>query len=788
MGSSLPAALLVALGTLLGGPGPPLGRWSFEHGTDGWLSRDARLGRTGEQARDGGWSLRVDVAFPRPASLSRRAGFDVDLAGDLTYHVYVPDEAPEAIHTLVFLKDKDGLWFQHLFEEPLRPGGWNEVRLDISPSSPQLQPSGHHGAWGAAAAHQATEIGISFFCQDRFKGSLFLDGVEVARPAAARPPLRVVDLRESSPEVGRFEKLELTFSLTREVRNPFDPDEIQIDATFVDTAGMAKSVPAFHHQDFTHRLENGREELTPAGPAAWKVRFAPTTLGHHEYFLTVTHKPADGEPERLVTGRRAFTCVESKSRGFVRVSQADPAYFEFSNGEWFYPIGHNVHAPADASPRAEALQRAIGAEPLPDRGTFSYDELFAKMAANGENLAEVWMSAWWLGLEWNRDWRGYNGIGRYNLENAWRLDRLLALAEKHGLYLHLVVDNHGKCSTWCDPEWEDNPFNERNGGFLASPEDYFRSPLAREWHKKKLRYLVARWGYSTRVAGLELWSEIDLVGDSYDFYKKPEAVALKVQWHAEMSDYLAQLDPWNHLVTTHYSTDYRRIQPALLAVPGLRYATCDAYKLEDDGPILPIILNTAKTFRKLGKPGFVTEYGGKPVGDQSIPGLRADLHAGLWATYMTHTAGTPLLWWFQFIDSAGLYGEFRALAAYHRGEDRRGKGLEARDATFPVGHPDLDALCLQNAETAYAWVYSRSAMFRLPEPDKAPVFKGITLRLFGFQEGHYAVEAWDTAKGEAVATVRVHTSAGQLTIALPEFRTDCALKIKPAPPPTAGAL
>jgi len=608
----------------------------------------------------------------------------------------------------------------------------------------------------------------------------------VERAAAKAPPLGVVNLRESALVIPRYGKLELTFGITRPVRNPFDPAEVQIDATFVDAAGAAKTVPAFYHQDYVRRLVDGREELTPVGPAAWKVRLAPTSLGPHTYWLTVLHKPAGGEPERLVTGKRSFTCVESKSRGFVRVSRADPLYFEFSNGEWFYPIGHNVHAPADASPRAAQVQEAIGAKPLPDRGTFAYDDLLPKMAANGENLAEVWMSAWWLGLEWTGDWRGYQGLNRYNLENAWKLDHLFALADRLGLYLHVVVDNHGRCSTWCDPEWDDNPYAERNGGFLASPEDFFRSPLAKALHKKKLRYLIARWGYSPHLAGLELWSEIDLVGDSYAFHRDKEPTRLKAQWHAEMADYLAQLDPWAHPVTTHFSTDYSRIQPALVAIPGIKYATCDAYKLKD-GPIVPIVLRTAETFNRLGKPGFVTEYGGKPFGAQPVAELRADLHAGLWASYMTHTAGSPLFWWFQFIDAADLYGEFKALAAYHKGEDRRGKGLERRVAAFPIGHPDLDALCLQNDHTAYAWVHSRSAMQLLPEPADAPVFRNIAVRLGGFQEGDYKVEVWDTAKGEVAATLRVHTSAGQLTIPLPEFRTDCALKVKPAPP-AGGAL
>ena len=781
MGSSLPGAIAAAFALLLGGPGHPLARWGFEQDTDEWSARECRIQRTSSKASEGGSSLQIDVGFPRPATVSRRAGFDVDLAQAVVYRVYVPADAPEKIGTLFFLKSKDGLWFQHSFEEPLQRGAWNEVCLDISPTSPRLRPVGHHQVWSSVVAHRMEEIGIGLFCDEAFKGSLYLDEVVVYTAEPKLPPLAVVGLRESGLEVGRFEKLEVTFDLSQPVTNPFDPDQIRIDATFVGPGGTEATVPAFYYQDFVRRLEGGAEVLTPVGAGAWKVRFAPVALGPHSYFLTVVRGNGD-EAERLVTGRRSFTCVESRKRGFVRVCADDPLYFEHEDGGWFYPIGHNVHSPSDPSPRAAAIQSAIGAEPLPDRGTFAYDELFRKMADNGENFAEVWMSAWWLAIEWLKDWKGYDGLGRYNLENAWKLDYLLGLAERHDLYLHLVIDNHGKCSTWCDAEWHDNPCNERNGGFLASPEDYFRSPAARELHRKRLRYIVARWAYSTRIAGFELWSEIDLVGDSWDFHDKEPRAAPKVAWHTEMADYLARIDPWRHPVTTHFSTDYRRIKSYLAALSGLRYLTCDAYKLRDR-PIVDVILKTAETLNAYAKPGFVTEYGGKPFGEQSIPGLRADLHAGLWATYMTHTAGAPLLWWFQFIDRDDLYWNFKALAAYHRGEDRRGGGLERRAAEFPAGHPDLDALCLQNDRMAYAWVYSKSAMESMPEPAKAPLFQGIQVRLGGFQEGVYHVEIWDTWEGVAVAAFDLTTSAGQLTIRLPDFRTDCALKIKRAPQP-----
>jgi len=69
----------------------------------------------------------------------------------------------------------------------------------------------------------------------------------------------------------------------------------------------------------------------------------------------------------------------------------------------------------------------------------------------------------------------------------------------------------------------------------------------------------------------------------------------------------------------------------------------------------------------------------------------------------------------------------------------------------------------------------------MPALKSAPVFKGTSVRLRGLLAGKYRVEVWDTYKGTVIARSDVEAQAGSLTIPLPEFRTDCALKVKPAP-------
>ena len=60
--------------------------------------------------------------------------------------------------------------------------------------------------------------------------------------------------------------------------------------------------------------------------------------------------------------------------------------------------------------------------------------------------------------------------------------------------------------------WEDNPYNAANGGPVAAddPAAFFTDPTARDLFKKRLRYLVARYGAYRDILAWELFNEISV--------------------------------------------------------------------------------------------------------------------------------------------------------------------------------------------------------------------------------------------------------------------------------------
>ncbi|MBM4085023.1 MAG: DUF5060 domain-containing protein [Planctomycetes bacterium] len=614
-------------------------------------------------------------------------------------------------------------------------------------------------------------FGIRFFARHAYRGSILVGNIHGHRRTGPPKPLDSLHcFTVNSESVGLYEKFEITFGLPVAFPNPFDPGVVDVRGHFVSPSGKVTSVPGFFFQEYQRRLEDGWERLTPIGPLRWKVRFTPTEVGPHTYTVSVKAAARRDTPaQTMTTNARGFQVTPSSRKGFVRVSTRDWHYFEFTNGDFFFPIGHNVHAPYDF------MYAGFAHTGIPERGgTHNYDRILPKMAKHKENFVEIWMAPWFLGLEWNRKHGAYRGLGQYNLEHAWKLDYLIEQAESLGLYVHLVLANHGQFSTWVDSEWRDNPYSVELGGFLKSPEEYFVNEKAIELFKRKTRYVVSRWGYSPHVLGIELWSEIDLTGDSWAFVHHES----KVLWHQKIAPFLGELDPWRHPITSHYSSGYFRQDARLLSLPMISYTATDGYRADQaqNKSVVQIVTDTARFNEQFKKPTFITEFGGANSVD-SPNVLEADLHCGLWASYMTTSAATPLFWWFHFIEERDKYFHYRALAEFDSGFDRRGKNLRPSKLSVDNANGLLMSQVLASEELALLWIYHRD----LPsgKPDIPPVPPGASLIIPGLRDGNYRIEFWDTYAGAVTSAATAASSKGNLRLALPQVTKDIACKVLP---------
>lgn len=558
------------------------------------------------------------------------------------------------------------------------------------------------------------------------------------------------------------ERLEMEFELPRSYANPFDPDEVELTlhVTLPDLSVL--ELPAFWYQDATIAGETP-QRYAVAGTPAWRVRFAPTVTGEHRWQLRL--RDADGTRDIGSGGR--FEVAAGTARGVVRRDGRDGRFLRHDDGTPFIPIGHNV-----------AWEDGSGL------GTAYWDRTYGRMAAQGANWTRLHLIHYWDGqsLEWTPGNGYYQGLGRYSLELAWKIDQIVEAAERHGVHLQMVPFNSVMFSTTIFPQWDGNPFNQANaasGGFLAQPQDFFTDERAKALVRRQLRYLVARWGYSGAILAWELFNEADLVDGYYASDATRDAVHA---WHAEMAAYLKSIDPARHLVSTSAALG-GRFDP-VWSLPEIDLVQHHNYRPgKVDG-----LVGDLDRLAALGKPSLIGEFGAEdqaaetmvdtlpePERGQMREGLM--LHNGNWAASVLGS-GAMLWWWDVYIDALNLYPVYAPLAAFWAGEDPAAQGL-SRAVASVVGGPQFDTLSLTPAvegfyDTPTRTMFTIDANGRVEgstellrwlhgqghEPQRSdPVFDATFARAGRFVVGVDEVSPFSAAVQVLIDGVVVHTVA-----------------------------
>ncbi|MGE5482838.1 MAG: DUF5060 domain-containing protein, partial [Bacteroidota bacterium] len=77
-----------------------------------------------------------------------------------------------------------------------------------------------------------------------------------------------------------YSLLQLQVDLEAEYANPFDPDQVDLQAVFTSPTGRVLRVPGFFMLPYTRESAPGEVEwLSYPGPGQWQVRFTPDEVG-----------------------------------------------------------------------------------------------------------------------------------------------------------------------------------------------------------------------------------------------------------------------------------------------------------------------------------------------------------------------------------------------------------------------------------------------------------------------------------------------------------------------------
>ncbi|MBU2444286.1 MAG: DUF5060 domain-containing protein [Bacteroidetes bacterium] len=425
-----------------------------------------------------------------------------------------------------------------------------------------------------------------------------------------------------------YSKFELTITLTASFSNPYNPNDLNLKVDFISPSGKIYTVNGFYYQDF---IRTGPPEtLAVNGSPHWKVRFTPNEIGNWTYTLSCTDVTGN-----TVTPQRNFLCLSSDRKGFIRIG--NNKYLKFENGEKFFGIGLN-----------------LGWYEYPEK-TFSYKQWLDSLEFNGANFIRVWMSENAFALEWKN-----TGLGNYStrLDRAYQLDWLLDYAEQKNIFIQLCLVPHGQFSSLINPEWIDNPYNSANGGPCAKPWEFFTNSTARDLFKRKLRYIIARWGYSPNLLAWEFFNEVDHT-DSFDVYRTSVT-----NWHLEMAQFIKSNDPTKRLVTTSYANEF--LDSNIWSSPLFDFTQIHHYNTTTDMQSAQVDL-TALYLSDFGKPVSIGEYDFLELGPWAVTNdpKGINFHNSLWTSVMSGAFSTALTWsWENYIDPKNLFHHFKPVAEF----------------------------------------------------------------------------------------------------------------------------
>jgi hypothetical protein len=567
-----------------------------------------------------------------------------------------------------------------------------------------------------------------------------------------------------------WERFEATLPVAVEAANPFDPTEVRVDVEVEAPDGEVVVVPAFLYQGYDRsQRPDGGERLVATGEREWRFRFTPTRTGTWRWrWLRTT---ASGVESGAWQAFRVGPNLDPDRHGFVRIPEG-ARHLEFDDGTPYFPVGENL-AWAD------------------HRGSYAYEDWIPKLAASGASYIRLWMPDWDMGIVYPpatlEDWSA-------RMDRAWRLDRVIELAEEHGLQVMLSVQNHGpfELDGFFGSGWGRNLFNAANGGPLATPDEFFADPWAREVFRRYLRYVVARWGHSPNVLCWELWNEVDLT-------EQPATIDPVVDWHREMAGVLRDLDPNDHLVTTSTSDelmtftawlgsfpipDFPLVYEPVWQLPEIDFVQLHSYQIFGWGVALPVadtIFDLVERMAQYDKPVLVAEAGVDFRGIAET--LAADpegegFHDLVWAGAFSGAFGSGMSWWWDFVvDTEGWYFHFEPLARLVEGVPFARKAFTRhRGLAVPAPAHDVVAHVLAGRATLLAWV--RNADHEYHRPDRSTVEGGRFTPPLAVG-GRWVGEWIDPWSGAILGSVDVLAGGphGTPELAVPSFSRDVALRL-----------
>ena len=493
-------------------------------------------------------------------------------------------------------------------------------------------------------------------------------------------PMKIENLTKQPVQYG---KVEMNILLNSEWKNPYNSSEISLDMVTTTPSNEEQIVPCFYVSG-----KSGEESL-------WKVRYMPQEVGRYKFRFVLNRE--NKKPVKSRTQRIKVTPSEAK--GILHVN--NDWTLRYDNGELFRGIGENICWESRDFDDSKHFKE------LHEEDRFNYEYMIPKLAENGGNFFRTWMIYWNLPVDWKQVKNNHRYVDSETLFNKSameKMDRLVELCDSLNVHMMVALESHAGL---LGEGWDLNPYNVKNGGTAKNPLEFFTLESAKKQYKNKLRLMVARYGYSPAIGMWEFFNEIDNVMYS----GKPEdhiPDEIITNWHDEMSRYLQEIDPFNHIVTT--SVSHREVT-GLWSLKNMDINQKHIYKYTE---AIPGILQ--ENSQKYRKPFIIGEFGyewdwSKNFNDFAEE-MDSDFKRGLWYGLFNPTPVLPMSWWWEFFENREMMAYFQNVRKISDEMMQSAKG-NFEQITIQSKHDNQKVFGLKCGNEIYVYLYNQSE-FKVP--------------------------------------------------------------------------
>ena len=234
--------------------------------------------------------------------------------------------ADPPLRAILHLKVWDGEWYEAEAEAtPVRDGYVVAVPLDAEWRGIGI---GSERPWCRDCLRRVRAAGIRLYGSPGSLAAPTLEALDALGGASV--PALAIAITAMPRRAHEYQVVEVPFTLSRAYANPYDPEQIAVDAEVRGPEGSVAQVPAFYTQDYRRRDDPRREKLMPVGMPHWAVRYAPRVAGttaSSSARASVAARPPNRRRSRSRSRPRptAATCASTTIHAGSRSSAADSA-------------------------------------------------------------------------------------------------------------------------------------------------------------------------------------------------------------------------------------------------------------------------------------------------------------------------------------------------------------------------------------------------------------------------------------------------------------------------------